>query len=176
MPNLRQHPVAARAPTGRPTSSPSTWIEPASGVQQAEDALQQHRLAGARAADHDQRFAGADLQVERRRARPCCRRPCAGRGSGSRRLAAGGSPGRGSSGEEQLGDEVVEATGSGSRPRPRRWWSPCRRPGRRRLRIVAVVAAHQRDDEAEDRRLDQAGDDVLEAPGSRRCSSGRCRG
>ena len=34
------------------------------GPHQAEDAFQQHRLAGARAADHDDRFAGRDVEVD----------------------------------------------------------------------------------------------------------------
>ena len=34
------------------------------GPHQAEDAFQQHRLAGARAADHDHRFARRDVEVD----------------------------------------------------------------------------------------------------------------
>ena len=56
---------ARRAASSRPRSCcPSTSISPALGLRQAEDAAQQHRLAGAGAADDAEHLAAADLEVE----------------------------------------------------------------------------------------------------------------
>ena len=59
------HDLLARAARRAPiTSSPSISIEPRSGSQDAEDALQQHRLAGARAADHHDQLALGDVEID----------------------------------------------------------------------------------------------------------------
>ena len=58
------------------------------GGEDAEDALQRHRLAGARAADDDEALAGHDLRARRRRGPACRRRPCGRRGARSRRRSS----------------------------------------------------------------------------------------
>ena len=68
MPNLRMSASRSR-PAMPTTSSPSIWIAAGVGPQQAEDAFEQHRLAGARAADDDQRFAARRRRGRGRRAR-----------------------------------------------------------------------------------------------------------
>ncbi len=60
----------ARAPRSWVTSSPSTKIVPSSGVQDAQHAFDRHRLAGARAADDDQRGLPGRWSDRRRPAPP----------------------------------------------------------------------------------------------------------
>ena len=81
MPNLRMTRGAARGRRRRRSPRRRPGSSRASGAHQAEDAFQQHRLAGARAADHDQRFARAP-----RRDR-CPAAPSSGRRPWRRRAA-----------------------------------------------------------------------------------------
>ena len=163
------HLLAVAAGAGRPSPAPSIWIAAGIGTQQAEDAFDQHRLAGARAAD-DHDAIRRCRRRDRRRAAPASRRRiCAARAT-----AIFGCSAPPSSREEQLGEEVVEtririeAETTAlvvAAPTP---WAPPRE-------LIAVVAAHQRDDEAEDRGLDQAGDHV-DRSRSRWCCGDRRRG
>ena len=72
------HAPGATAPT---TSCAVDLDRAASGSSDAEDALDQHRLAGARAADHDQRLARRRRRGRRRPAPAWRRSACRGRGS-----------------------------------------------------------------------------------------------
>ena len=88
MPILARDRLALAAAAGRARPAPSISMLPASGSQQAEDAFQQHRLAGARAADHHHRGARRRRRGRCRRAPPWRRTPCARRGCGSSAAAA----------------------------------------------------------------------------------------
>ena len=117
-----------------------------------------HRFAGARAADDDEAFARRAIEIDAvehelaRRSDFCSPRTRdLGRGGRSVALIERRTPGSGNS----------RRAGSGSRPRPRHRSSPVPTPCGAAARMIAVIAAHQRDDEAEHGGLDQAGDDVV---------------
>ena len=67
---LEQHPPAPARPSARSasvqlsTSTPKTRIEPAAGPVEPDDRAQQHRLAGARAADDAEHLAAVDVEIE----------------------------------------------------------------------------------------------------------------
>ena len=48
----------------RVTCWPNTSMLPSRGLDQADDGAQQHRLAGARAADHAQHLAAIDVEID----------------------------------------------------------------------------------------------------------------
>ena len=130
---LEQHADAvvqrlALAPRHRAsTSRPSTSISAGIGLDQAEDALDRHRLAGARAAQDHHRVPGADVEVD---AVQHLLRP-EGLATAPRRRIFG--PRRvAHRREEHLGQHVVERQDQdgGRRPPPRS--SPRPRPARRR--------------------------------------------
>ena len=94
------------------------------GLDQAEDGFQQHRLAGARPADHHHGCAGHDVEVDPIQAPACRRSACAARG------CEFWEP------DQWAKNNSVRTRsrwpGSGWRRRPRPTWWPNPRPLRRR--------------------------------------------
>ena len=137
---LAHQPARARRGRSPTVSSPSIRIEPASGCRRPRMHLISTDLPVPEPPMTTSDLAGAARRGRCRRARASARRTSADAArarSWARRVAHRA--------KNACGEDVVERRGSGSRPRPPRWSSPAPTPCGAALRVIAVIAAHQRD-------------------------------